>query len=278
MTYFEILVIFIGPPLALLAGWAWWDARRGRRMGAGLNGSRAATVVVAHVVIALLYTTPWDNYLVATRVWWYDPDLVTGLTLGWVPIEEYTFFVLQSLFSGLMLLTLARRVLVRPPAIRPSLALRQVTTAAAGVIWIASVALLLSGWQPGVYLGLILVWALPPVITQLYFGADILRAHARLVVLAILLPTIYLCVTDTVAIEAGTWTIDPAQSTGIMLAGVLPMEEALFFLITNVLLVFGMTLMLDGESVVRVQAWRQTVMQWLESKERLKAAGQDDGQ
>ena len=64
----------------------------------------------AAFIIALLYTTPWDNYLVATGVWWYDPALVTGLTLGWVPIEEYTFFILQTLLAGLWLAFLARRL------------------------------------------------------------------------------------------------------------------------------------------------------------------------
>ena len=52
-------------------------------------------------MVAVLYTTPWDNYLVATGVWWYDPHLVAGLVLGWVPIEEYTFFILQTLAMGL---------------------------------------------------------------------------------------------------------------------------------------------------------------------------------
>ena len=30
-------------------------------------------------MIAVVYTTHWDNYLVATRVWWYDPALVSGI-------------------------------------------------------------------------------------------------------------------------------------------------------------------------------------------------------
>ena len=67
-------------------------------------------VLWGHVLIALIWTTPWDNYLVATRVWWYDPALVTGLTLGWVPIEEYTFFVVQTLMAGLWLLAWMRRL------------------------------------------------------------------------------------------------------------------------------------------------------------------------
>lgn len=53
-------------------------------------------------VIALVYTTPWDNYLVATGVWHYDPARVWNIILGWVPLEEYMFFVLQTLFTGLI--------------------------------------------------------------------------------------------------------------------------------------------------------------------------------
>ena len=62
-----------------------------------------------HVLLAVVYTTPWDNYLVATGVWYYDPQLVSGIVLGWVPIEEYTFFVLQTILTSLVLLFVARR-------------------------------------------------------------------------------------------------------------------------------------------------------------------------
>ena len=91
MTYFGVLIWFIGIPLIVLAAVTAVDARRGRT-----SPPLAWVVLAAHVVIALSYTTPWDNYLVATRVWWYDPALVAGITLGWVPIEEYTFFVVQT--------------------------------------------------------------------------------------------------------------------------------------------------------------------------------------
>ena len=62
-----------------------------------------------HILLALIYTTPWDNYLVATGVWYYNPQLVTGIVFGYVPIEEYTFFVLETLFAGLWWWFLARR-------------------------------------------------------------------------------------------------------------------------------------------------------------------------
>ena len=46
-------------------------------------------------------------------------------------------------------------------------------------------------------------------------------------------------------IRDSTWTIDPAQSFGIFLGGVLPIEEFAFFLMTNVLLTSGMVLLLS---------------------------------
>jgi lycopene cyclase domain-containing protein len=89
---------------------------------------------------------------------------------------------------------------------------------------------------------------------QTIFGADILWRHRRLVVSALLPSLIYLSIADALAITAGTWTISPAQSLNIYLAGYLPIEEFIFFLITNVLVVFGMTLVLARESQARVPA------------------------
>lgn len=247
MSYFGILALFIGPPLSLLALLNWQE--RGKGLGQGIVNRLTIPALVVHVLLALIYTTPWDNYLVATGVWWYDPDLVIGLTLGWVPIEEYTFFVVQTLLSGLWLIMLLRHfsgLSAAPTRTYPRLRLG--SAAIVSVIWLASVILLVSGWRPGTYLGLELAWGLIPVITQLAFGADILWNRRRLVAVAIVIPTLYLCLADAVALRAGTWTIDPAQSTGIMLFGVLPLEEFLFFLLTNTLIVFGMVLLLDEKS------------------------------
>ena len=213
--------------------------------------------------MALVYTTPWDNYLVATRVWWYDPQLVTGLVIGWVPIEEYTFFILQPLLAGLWLLLLARRLPVGPVSGSGPRHLRPISTALAGLVWLGMVAILVAGWQPGTYLALELGWALPPIMLQLAFGADILWRHRRLILLTWLPATFYLSAADAIAIGAGTWTIDPAQSLNIYLGGVLPIEEFIFFGLTNALLTFGMVLVLARQSQVRLEealarrpAWR----------------------
>jgi lycopene cyclase domain-containing protein len=257
MTYFGVLLRFIGPPLVLLVVVALWDRLRGRRVPAGFDTWPTWAVLWGHVGIALVYTTPWDNYLVATRVWWYEPALVTGLTLGWVPIEEYTFFVVQTLMAGLWLLAWMRRL---PAPSAPFVArnkLRWVAAVGAGPFWAAWLVLLLAGWtradvQSTRYLALILAWFLPPVMGQLGFGADILWHHRRLVLLGLLPPFLYLCLVDGLAIASGTWTINPLNTVGADLLHVLPLEEITFFLITTVLIVFGMVLMLARESHERV--------------------------
>jgi lycopene cyclase domain-containing protein len=249
MTYFGFLARFVVIPLVLIGGLTLYDRWRGQMLPERFSGFPAWLVLVLHVLVALLYTTPWDNYLVATRVWWYDPRLVTGATIGWVPIEEYTFFVLQTLLTGLWLLWLARHLPVPDRTLRPNL--RWVSASIVGVIWLASAILFFSGWKPGTYLTIQLAWALPPIIFQLAFGADILWRYRELILLTLVPATLYLSGVDAVAIDAGTWTIDPARSLEVYLGGVLPLEESTFFLVTNTLVAFGMTLVLARESQER---------------------------
>lgn len=51
-------------------------------------------------------------------------------------------------------------------------------------------------------------------------------------------PSLYLCVADAIAIKNEVWVISEATSTGVMI-GVLPVEEAVFFFVTNLLVVQG---------------------------------------
>lgn len=256
MTYFGVLLQFVIPPLVFFAALAWIDARRNRPlMGDGFMKRHAWRVIFAHVVIALVYTTPWDNYLVATNVWWYDNDLVTGITIGYVPIEEYTFFVVQTLMTGTWMLALSRYIFKQEPTFDPNPSLRYASTASMGLIFVLSVLVLILGWESGTYLALILGWAAIPFGLQLIFGADILRSRLGYITVAILVPTTYLNTVDAIAIKSGTWTIDPQQTTGIMIGGILPIEEAVFFMVTNILVVFGITLMMSEVSQQRTRQW-----------------------
>jgi lycopene beta-cyclase len=60
---------------------------------------------------------------------------------------------------------------------------------------------------------------------------------------AVAVPTLYLWAADRVALALGIWSIAPEHITGVHLFG-LPLEEAVFFLVTNVLVVQGVLLFL----------------------------------
>lgn len=249
MTYFGFLVRFVGVPIVILALLLWRDARNRRILPTHFHSYPTWLVVLGHIIVAVVYTTPWDNYLVATSVWWYDPAKVTGI-LGWyVPLEEYTFFVVQTLMSSMLLLWLMRRIKSHPhPTGQPN----HLILMPLGGTWLIMVIILVTRWQPGTYLALELAWALPPIIFQIWFGGHILWSYRRLVTAGIALPTLYLAAADAIAISDGIWTISPAQTLNIKLFGILPIEEFIFFLITNVLVVFGVTLVLAAASQTRL--------------------------
>lgn len=259
MTYFAFLALFLGIPMLLLSAITIYDYRRGHWMPAPLRTWAPWKVILGLCVVAFIYTTPWDNYLVATGVWFYDPDLVTGIVIGWVPIEEYTFFILLPIFTSLWTLLLMRYMRLNPQRAEWSNShrARYGWTAAIFVLWVISVVVLVltfvdPAWKQVTYMSLILAWALIPIMIQTFFGADILLRHWRVVLLAIVTSTIYLSATDAIAILEGTWTIEPTQSLPILIGGVLPIEEFTFFLIVNILVVLGLTLVLSEESYQRL--------------------------
>jgi lycopene cyclase domain-containing protein len=250
MTYFEVLFFFVMIPIVILAGANIWHQRTNKPIKSEFSLVPPLFILGLMVLVAVVYTTPWDNYLVATSVWWYDLDLVTGIVIGWVPIEEYTFFVLQSVMLGLWVFLWLRYIPTDRP-FKPNPSIRKVSVGLIGVLWVVSALILALGWQKGNYLGLELIWALPPIALQLAVGADILWHYRYAVFGMIATGTIYLCFVDSVGILSGTWTINPLKTTGIMV-GAIPLEEALFFLLTNILLVGGLVLGLSRLTKARL--------------------------
>ena len=76
--------------------------------------------------------------------------------------------------------------------------------------------------------------------------------HLRAMSLAIGIPTVYLWIADRIAIGLEIWTISEATSTGVMLFG-LPIEEATFFLLTNLLVVSGISLFMNGDRIAALR-------------------------
>jgi len=256
MTYFGFLLRFLVIPIIVILVITWWDNKNNRPTKGFANGRAVWIAITVHILLAVTYTTPWDNYLVATGVWYYNPNLVTGIVLGYVPIEEYTFFVLETILAGLWWWFLARRI--SPPAqnFKPNKLLVYLSTCVLVLLWLVFTALFFSEDQPITYLSITLFWALPAIFPQMLYGADILWHHRKLVALAILIPATYLSIMDIVALKETTWAISPSQTTGILFFGILPLEEVVFFFITNILIAFGMTLLLSNHGRERFAYWK----------------------
>lgn len=262
MTYFGFLLRFLFIPILIFLAITLWDNKNGKQIQGFRNGRAVWIAIAVHVFLAVAYTTPWDNYLVATGVWYYNPDLVTGIVFGYVPIEEYTFFVVETILSGLWWWFLARRLSPPRTEFKPNKRLIRTSSAVLIIIWTIFTYLFFFGDVKWTYLGIILFWALPAILPQLLFGADILWHYRTLVFWAIFVPGAYLSLMDIVALTDTTWSISKSQTTGILFFGILPLEEVAFFFITNVLITFGMTLLLANVSEGKLTEIKEQLRAW----------------
>ncbi len=245
MTYLQFHLAFLLPPLLVLAVARWG------RPGRVPEPARLGPALAAMVAVALVYTTPWDNLLVANGVWGYPPDRVL-FSILYVPFEEYLFFVLQTLLSGLALAAVWPLL----PARGDGGAVGTRWLGAATFLAIAVAGGLLLTSPNGLYLGLVLVWAGPVLALQWGFGGDLLASRWRLLVAVVVPATLYLGAVDRFAIHDGIWSISTSSSTGVHVLG-LPLEEGVFFLVTNLMIAFGLGLVLDPRSPARLRGWRR---------------------
>lgn len=194
------------------------------------------------MVLAFIYTTPWDNYLVKTQVWSYPPDRVLG-RIGYVPLEEYSFFIFQTYLTGLWCYFVIQKWKIS------SVPDENLTFKWAGAI------ILLGLWLFGFsqigrahfeYLSLILVWAIPVILLQWTVGANYFRNNFLSFIMTLIPVTFYLIVCDGLAIHWGIWHISPEQTLGWNIFG-LPIEECIFFLVTNVMVAMGLIFFLAME-------------------------------
>jgi lycopene cyclase domain-containing protein len=274
MTYFGFLLRFLFIPILIFLAITLWDNKRGRQINGFRNGRTVWIAIGIHIILAIVYTTPWDNYLVATGVWYYNPELVTGIVIGYVPIEEYTFFIVETILAGFWWWFLARRLSPPPTDFKPNRRLIQISAGALVFVWLIFTYLFFFGNEKWTYLSITLFWALPAILPQLLFGADILWHYRRLVFWAIFIPGIYLSLMDILALNDTIWSISKEQTTGILFFGILPLEEVVFFFITNVLLMFGMTLLLANVSEGRLAELKKQLQAWKEAGLRRRSHSQ----
>lgn len=107
------------------------------------------------------------------------------------------------------------------------------------------------------YIVFLLAWAIPALALQWWAGARVLYAHARVLVIAALVSTTYLSAADSVALHAGIWVIHADRVLGPAVGNV-PIEESLFFLATNLLVIQTVILVTNLRSLTLpgILAWR----------------------
>ena len=91
MTYGRFLGLFVALPLLLLLALS-WPATVRRFPWRGM---------LWLLLAVYLATAPWDNAAVKHGLWGFPAGKTWGIRLGYLPLEEYLFFGLQTLLTGL---------------------------------------------------------------------------------------------------------------------------------------------------------------------------------
>jgi lycopene cyclase domain-containing protein len=235
-TYFQFHLAVVVPAVMFLVATAAVTRRRATRPTVWpTTGGDYWRGVAIITVVALVYTIPWDNYLVAREVWTYGTDRVLA-TVWHAPVEEYLFIAVQPTLTALWLAQLSLRDWPAPSRALPLRVLGGLAGVAVGV----------AGWwllaaDATFYLGAIVLWAAPVLVLQWAVGLPQLLAQWRTVALGVAIPTLYLWVADRIALYTGIWTLSEQYTTGLAILG-LPIEEAVFFLVTNLFVVQGLVL------------------------------------
>lgn len=204
-------------------------------------GPRAQACAFLNAILSVVYTTPWDNYLVYKGIWFYGSDRVIG-TLGYVPIEEYLFFILQSLSGSWFILWWWGRGLIHQKI--ESLETtspwsQKIGVTVYAILFVFGIYCLTEARS--LYLGLILAWAAPVLLAQWWFVGDLIIKDWRSFLSGFLLITGYLWAADRFAILNGIWSLSETYTLGLVFWD-LPLEEAVFFAVTNLLLIQGVVL------------------------------------
>ncbi|KYG65704.1 hypothetical protein AZI86_01105 [Bdellovibrio bacteriovorus] len=230
MTYAQFLLIFI-VPLTVLGMVYFYRSSYPQK-------KTLKEAIYLLIFLAVTYTTPWDNYLVMTGVWNYEDHNIL-FRIGYVPFEEYCFFILQTIMTSCWVLWILKHTQIRK-ASAAGLSKHLGTLLLLGLL-AASIMMLQS--EKTRYLGLILVWVTPVFLLQWVSGGEHLLANLKTYALCLFPPTFYLWIVDNYAIYRNIWAISETQTIGLKVS-YLPFEEAVFFLATNIMLCQGLLLYL----------------------------------
>lgn len=226
-TYRGFHALWTLPVLAVLAA-LWYS----------LDGDHFTLAILAGLcIVVIAFTFPWDNWAVKQRIWDFPEDRLL-FRIRSLPIEEISFFVIQTLQVAFLTASLC---VVIPSAPLVAVEFTPTVLIALGGISITWVILGLStrswrrsrrslryAWHLGYWFG-------PVIVFQWVFGAGMLTPRLDVILIATVVVGTYLSIADVWAVRRGIWFFDHDQTTGHMLAKILPWEEVAFFYLTSLL-------------------------------------------
>ncbi len=240
MTYLRFHLIFNLPLLVVLAAltgpYPWY-----------VEEFFAGGLVLLAVMI---FTSPWDNYAAKWGIWGF-PREKYSVRLGYLPVEEYAFFLLQSVNVMLAVRALLHYFPQWQTGQGVVFGRMTVICLAASILpWVLVVFQL--RWLrrrggPCVNYALHLVWFLPVIYAQWVIAPFLFLGHGALLATVALAFGFYYTLADLVAVRYGTWYFDEKQITGVKLARVLPWEEVAFFFLTSLLVAQSYLLLLPSD-------------------------------
>jgi len=202
------------------------------------------------LLAVMVFTTPWDNLAAKWGIWGF-PREKFSLRIGYLPVEEYAFFLLQSANVMLALRAVFHFVPDWQLGQEAEIGKWTLICLAASVIPWFFVAFQLYWLRrkagPRVNYAIHLAWFLPVIYAQWILAPPLFFGHAALIALVTGAFGVYYTLADLAAVRAGTWFFDEKQITGVKLAGVLPWEEIAFFFLTSLLVAQSYLLLLPGD-------------------------------
>jgi lycopene beta-cyclase len=240
MTYLRFHLIFNLPLLIILAA-----------MTGPVPWTTGELEALGFVLLAvMLFTTPWDNLAAKWGIWGFPREKYSA-RIGYLPVEEYAFFLLQSLNVILAVRALFHFFPDWQVGLKTDVSTATLICLAVSVLPWAFIVIQLRWFRrkagPRVNYAIHLAWFLPVVYAQWVLAPPLFWGHAGLIALVTAAFGIYYTMADLAAVRAGTWFFDEKQITGVKLGGILPWEEIAFFFLTSLLVAQSYLLLLPSD-------------------------------
>ncbi|MGF1657106.1 MAG: lycopene cyclase domain-containing protein [Verrucomicrobiales bacterium] len=239
-TYRRYHLVFNVPALLGLAFWP------------GGSEFTATSWVILGILflIVMVFTSPWDNHAVACGLWDFPQEKI-WFRIKHLPVEEYAFFLLQTTAAVWLMhrlqpvfsdIGLAENWALDQPGVLLLLGLWAVAFLGLG-LWgrnrIGKHSRCHYAWHLLYWFGAIiavqwivagpLLWDALPLLFTVAFGLGL-----------------YYSLSDLLAIYANIWFFDHKQTTGHRIGGIMPWEEAAFFVLTSLLVAQSYWIMLPS--------------------------------